>query len=84
MKIIGSSDYYGLNTYTGRYAEFAPKNYSWPSTPFFSSDCNVLTTQDEKWPLSGSFWLRFVPESMRHILKYICLFLEKKKLLSTD
>lgn len=69
--VLGSSDYFGLNIYTGRYVETASENTTWPHEPSFFSDCNVVFSQDDNWPVSASWWLKYVPDSMREILKYI-------------
>ena len=67
--IKGTSDFFGLNNYTTRYARAIPEDSSGP--PSYTKDLGVETWQDENWPKTGSVWLRVVPWGIRWLLKWI-------------
>lgn len=67
--IVGTSDFFGLNTYTssaiiGTRIE-APRPASW------ETDLNVIPYKDRTWPTSGSSWLRPVPWGIRNLLNWV-------------
>jgi len=70
--IKGTSDFFFLNYYSSAYAE--PANEStgrdWP-TPSFLRDTYVFGSQDSKWPVAASPWLRSIPEGLRALLNWI-------------
>lgn len=71
-KLKGSSDFFGINTYTTSlvYRNDAnnPANYRVPS---FDHDRNTIGYQDPDWPSTGSGWLKVYPKGMYELLKWI-------------
>lgn len=54
--IKGTSDYFGLNHYTSRYAQDTEEpEYGDPS---WEKDIGILQFIDDSWPESASDWLR--------------------------
>ncbi|XP_055610855.1 myrosinase 1-like [Uranotaenia lowii] len=70
VKLKGSTDYFGLNTYTSYivYKNTDPQSFPKPS---FVNDVNIHSYQDPSWGESGSGWLRVHPEGMYHLLNWI-------------
>lgn len=68
--IKGTSDLFFFNFYTTELTEPTNKldNARFP-TPSFDRDRDVSFSQDEKWPLSASSWLRSEPTGFREMLK---------------
>ncbi|XP_021698830.1 myrosinase 1 [Aedes aegypti] len=71
-KLKGSSDFFGINTYTTSlvYKNDADNtaNYRVPS---FDHDRNTVGYQDPAWPETGSGWFRVYPKGMYHLLTWI-------------
>ncbi|RZF43906.1 hypothetical protein LSTR_LSTR007242 [Laodelphax striatellus] len=65
--IRGSSDFFGLNHYTSRYASKGQSG----KVPSVEYDSGVMKTIDPSWPGSASEWLKVVPSGFRHLLKWI-------------
>lgn len=63
----GSSDFFGLNHYTSRYATPGETG----EIPSFLRDMAVIKTVDPKWPGSASDWLKVVPEGFRGLLNWV-------------
>lgn len=66
----GTSDFVGLNYYSGRYVKPAedPNSFQNPSKGF---DCYVWEMVDDDWPLGNNGWLYSVPEGLYQLLKWI-------------
>ncbi|XP_053686547.1 lactase/phlorizin hydrolase-like [Sabethes cyaneus] len=71
-KLKGSSDYFGINTYTTSivYSNDVENsaNYRIPS---FDHDRNAVGFQNQEWPGSGSDWLKVYPKGMYSLLGWI-------------
>ncbi|XP_043285797.1 myrosinase 1-like [Venturia canescens] len=63
--IRGSADYMGLNHYTSRLTEPAPKS----NTSLWYNDHGVIESFDASWPRSVSAWLRVVPKGFGYLLR---------------
>lgn len=59
MRIRGTSDFFGINTYTTNLVHKNDHNNTanFP-IPSFNHDMGVVETQDPNWTGSGSFWLK--------------------------
>ncbi|XP_038114937.1 myrosinase 1 [Culex quinquefasciatus] len=71
-KLKGSSDFFGINTYT---TSIVYKNDAQNSgnfrIPSFDHDRNTIGYQDPTWPGSGSGWLKVYPKGMHQLLNWI-------------
>lgn len=52
--MAGTSDFFGLNFYTGYYGKPGEEG----PTPSLDRDAGFITTQDPAWPSSASSWLK--------------------------
>ncbi|XP_039438896.1 myrosinase 1-like [Culex pipiens pallens] len=72
VRIRGTSDFFGLNTYTTRLAskngDHNLGNYKVPSN---EHDTGILLTFDPAWPTAGVPWLKIVPFGLRKLLTWI-------------
>lgn len=69
--IRGTADFWGLNYYTGAYAEPSP-NYGEPSErASYWFDQDQYPSINSSWPQAKSFWLYSVPEGLRGLLKLV-------------
>ena len=67
--IRGTSDFFGLNTYTSNYVVANVEDLSNP--PEYWKDSDIITWQEDYWPTSGSSWLKIVPWGIRRLLTWI-------------
>ncbi|KAK7094481.1 cytosolic beta-glucosidase-like [Littorina saxatilis] len=63
----GSSDFFGLNYYTTRYAVAGTKE----DEASYAGDCNFEEHTDPQWTRGQSVWLYSVPWGLRKLLDYI-------------
>lgn len=58
-RIRGTADFFGVNSYTTVLVTRNDRNNSGDfPIPSFQHDMGVIESQDDKWPTSGSVWLR--------------------------
>lgn len=58
-RIRGTSDFFGINTYTSNLVTLNDHNNSAAfAIPSFNHDMGVVETQDPSWQGSGSSWLK--------------------------
>ncbi|XP_053686544.1 lactase/phlorizin hydrolase-like [Sabethes cyaneus] len=71
-KLKGSSDYFGINSYTSVivYQNDIDNSANYP-VPSFDHDRNTLGYQDPSWPGSGTGWLKVNPKGMYNLLTWI-------------
>jgi len=67
LEIRGSSDFFGLNHYTSRYATSGLEG----PDPSLESDAGALSSCDPSWKTGKSPWLKVVPWGFRGILNRI-------------
>ncbi|ETN64735.1 lactase-phlorizin hydrolase [Anopheles darlingi] len=71
-KLKGSSDFFGYNGYTTNLVymndEANSANFREPS---FDHDRNTVDYQDDRWPSTGSSWLKVNPRGMYNVLNWI-------------
>ena len=65
--IKGSSDFFGLNTYTTHLVENHPNH----GNPNYFDDADAASSFDPDWEASGSSWLKMVPWGIRGLLNWI-------------
>ncbi|XP_022187263.2 myrosinase 1 isoform X2 [Nilaparvata lugens] len=65
--IRGSSDFFGLNHYTSRYASKG----QFGKVPSVEYDSGIVKTIDPAWPGSASEWLKVVPSGFRNLVNWI-------------
>ncbi|XP_055604260.1 lactase/phlorizin hydrolase-like [Uranotaenia lowii] len=71
-KLKGSSDFFGINTYTTSLVyKNDPLNSAGYRVPSFEHDRNTIGYQDPSWPETGSGWFRVYPKGMYHLLTWI-------------
>uniref|UniRef100_A0A1I8PM40 Cytosolic beta-glucosidase n=2 Tax=Stomoxys calcitrans TaxID=35570 RepID=A0A1I8PM40_STOCA len=72
QRIRGTSDFFGINTYTSMLVTSNDHNNSakFP-IPSFNHDMGVVETQDPSWKGSGSVWLKVFPKGMYNMLMWI-------------
>ncbi|KAJ8315737.1 hypothetical protein KUTeg_007887 [Tegillarca granosa] len=66
---IGSSDFFGINTFTTNLVTY--KENSESTTPSFDDDQDIRMFRDPSWKRAKSGWLSVVPWGMRKILNFI-------------
>ncbi|XP_058065964.1 lactase-like protein [Anopheles bellator] len=71
-KLKGSSDFFGYNGYTTNlvYAN-DEANSANMRVPSFDHDRNTIEYQDDRWPSTGSDWLKVYPRGMYNVLSWI-------------
>lgn len=68
MQLIkGSADFFGVNYFTSTYAESGTELIT--PTPSYARDQNVIETQDSRWSVAASNWLRSAPKGLKDVLK---------------
>uniref|UniRef100_A0A182NJ66 Cytosolic beta-glucosidase n=1 Tax=Anopheles dirus TaxID=7168 RepID=A0A182NJ66_9DIPT len=72
-KLKGSSDFFGYNGYTTNlvYMNDAANSANF-RVPSMDHDRNTVDYQDDRWPSTGSSWLKVYPRGMFNVLKWIC------------
>ncbi|XP_037936568.1 lactase-phlorizin hydrolase-like [Teleopsis dalmanni] len=71
-RIRGTSDFFGINTYTTNLVtKNSHNNTAGFPVPSFNHDMGVIETQDPSWPGSGSVWLKVYPKGMYNLLMWI-------------
>ncbi|CAG0894932.1 unnamed protein product [Darwinula stevensoni] len=66
--LAGSSDFFGLNTYTSSYANNLVHDSECVS---YACDSDTQISSDPSWYGTGSDWLKLYPQGMRKLLNYI-------------
>ncbi|XP_055379058.1 myrosinase 1 [Condylostylus longicornis] len=71
--IRGTSDFFGINTYTSNLVTKNDHNNTLGKYPIpsFLHDMGTVETQDPSWKGSGSVWLKFYPAGMYKLLMWI-------------
>ncbi|XP_069685323.1 myrosinase 1-like [Periplaneta americana] len=78
--IKGTWDFFGLNHYTTVYGSAGEVG----SAPSINRDVGVVTSQDPRWPSSGSSWLKVVPWGFRKQLNWIAKAYNNPPVLITE
>ncbi|XP_073946543.1 myrosinase 1-like [Choristoneura fumiferana] len=66
--IRGSSDFFGLNTYTTKLAYRDPSLEGMYAVPSYMDDMGAVFVKDPTWPQAQSSWLQSVPEGFLKLL----------------
>ncbi|XP_055619767.1 myrosinase 1-like [Toxorhynchites rutilus septentrionalis] len=71
-RIKGTSDFFGLNTYTLRLAskndEQNSANFEIPSN---DHDAGAVLTIDPEWPSADTDWIKIVPSGLKNLLNWV-------------
>ncbi|GAB0098174.1 Glycoside hydrolase family 1 [Sergentomyia squamirostris] len=71
-RIKGTSDFFGINTYTTCLVTKNDRNNSvGHRVPSFQHDMNTVESKDPLWPVAASPWLHVVPYGMYKLLHWI-------------
>uniref|UniRef100_A0A1L8DR18 Cytosolic beta-glucosidase n=2 Tax=Nyssomyia neivai TaxID=330878 RepID=A0A1L8DR18_9DIPT len=71
-RIKGSSDFFGINTYTTVLVQKNDRNnIIGHRVPSFQHDMNTVESNDPLWPRGSSVWLHVVPFGMYKLLNWI-------------
>ncbi|XP_067646011.1 myrosinase 1 [Eurosta solidaginis] len=83
--IRGSSDFFGINSYTTKRVTRNDHNNSgnFP-VPSFSHDMGVIEDMDPNWTGSGSVWLKVVPKGMYNLLMWIMREYDNPPIIVTE
>ncbi|XP_055604259.1 myrosinase 1-like [Uranotaenia lowii] len=72
IKLRGSSDFFGLNTYTTYMVrKNDDQNSAHMPEPSFDHDRGVIEYQKDEWPATGSDWFRVFPKGLYNLLMWV-------------
>ncbi|XP_054085000.1 myrosinase 1 isoform X2 [Zeugodacus cucurbitae] len=84
-RIRGTSDFFGLNSYTSKRVTKNDHNntINYP-VPSFDHDKGVIEDQDPNWKGSGSVWLKVYPKGMYNLIMWIVREYDNPPIIVTE